>query len=98
LAPLPMPRTGHPAVEALERAALARGDVPVFHCLGGGTDLLSKGTIVARRCFRESGLAAVANRLRRLSTADERQGVEVLTGVLALDGFRAARSRGDTGR
>ena len=98
LAPLPIPRAGHPAVEALEREALARGDVPVFHSLGGGTDLWSEGRIVARSCFRESGLTAVANRLRRLSLADERLGAEILTGVLALDGFRGVRSRAGRGR
>lgn len=98
MAPLPIPRAGHPAVEALERDTMARGDVPVFHSLGDGTDLLSGGRIVARSCFRESGLAAVANRLGRLSSADERRGVEILTGVLALDGLRSDPGTADRDR
>ncbi len=93
VAPLPIPRAHHRTVERLERSALANGDVPVFHCLGDGTDLLANGVVVARSCFRTSGLAMVARRLRALSDAEERRSVDLLRGVLALDAWRTVPGR-----
>ncbi len=101
LPPPPIPLAGHRAVEAIERTALANGDVPVFQCFGDGTDLMADGVIVVRRCFRTSGLAMVANRLGALSDTEERRSVELLRGVLALDAWRRApgtATRGRSGR
>lgn len=67
--PIPVPPDQAAAIEAVERVALARGDVPVFTTAGGGVDLESDG-VRFPKVFPETGPDRVARRLASLSVAD----------------------------
>ncbi len=87
LPPLPIVRRGHRAVEEAERRALLGGDVPVFHCAAGGVDLLGDESVIVPAAFPTNGIAAIRRRLARLSIAEERRSVELLSSALVLDGL-----------
>lgn len=98
---LPIPEAAAAPLLAAERAALARGDIPVFHALAGGTDLLIEAfadgaprpahplsgglASTIRGVFETSGAERIRGRLERLGAADRRENAELLAGILRFE-------------
>lgn len=96
--PLPVPARRRGAVEEVERIALARGDVPVFHAYPGGQDLYGEGRLLVPGCFREPALDRITRRLGRLSRREEREMADLIRGTLLLARTGSVPGRGARGR
>lgn len=96
--PVPVPARRRGAVEEVERIALARGEVPVFHAYPGGQGLYGEGRLLVPGCFREPALDRITRRLGRLSRREEREMADLIWGTLLLARPGSAPSTAARGR